>query len=104
MADSKNRPIVLAVVVAKLTVGEAAQRFEVSSRWIRKLLARYSGGGLEAVDARSGCPQIGPHATDPQLVEGVLRLRTQLGQAGLDAGEIVAEHLIDLDRDYQPEK
>jgi transposase len=86
MTDSKNLFVVLAVVEAQLPISEAAQRFGGSPRWIRILLARYREGGLEAVDARSRRPHTIPHATDPQLVERVLHLRTHLRQAGLDAG------------------
>lgn len=86
MTDSKNRSIVLAVIEAKLPISEAADRFEVSPRWIRKLLTRHKDGGLESVDARSKRPHTSPNATDPQIVEDVLHLRTQLGRSGLDAG------------------
>jgi transposase InsO family protein len=100
MTDSKNRSIVLAVTEAKLPISEAARRFGVSPRWIPKLLARYKEGGLDAVDARSRRPHTSPHATDPQLVERLLRLRTHLRQAGLDAG---AESLHDrLPADSRP--
>lgn len=68
MSDSKNRAIVLAITEAKLTIPEAAQRFEVSPRWIRKLLVRYRQGGLEAVNARSRRPHTSPNTTPAELV------------------------------------
>lgn len=100
MSDSKNRAIVLAVIEAKLPINEAAQRFKVSPRWVRKLLARYRQGGLEAVDTHSRRPLTSPHATSPEMIEQLLHLRTQLGQAGLDAG---AESIYDrLDPGQRP--
>lgn len=86
MNSTKNRSIVLAVIEAKLPVPEAAQRFGVSPRWVRVLLARYREGGLEAVDSRSRRPHTSPNATGDQLIEQILSLRAELISTGLDAG------------------
>ncbi|WP_300345778.1 DDE-type integrase/transposase/recombinase [Nesterenkonia sp.] len=86
MSASKNRAIVLAVTEAKLPIPDAAQRFEVSTRWIRTLLARYKEGGLDAVQPRSRRPHTSPKATPETVVTKILALRSQLHQSGLDAG------------------
>lgn len=45
---NKNRSIILAITEGGLTQTQAAQRFDVSTRWIRTLLTRYKTGGLDA--------------------------------------------------------
>lgn len=84
--SNKNRTIVLAITDGGLTVPEAATRFNVSTRWIYTLLARYRAGGLDAVDPRPRTPHTNPKTTDPATVDTILTLRKNLTDHGLDAG------------------
>ena len=85
-STDKNRVIVQAIVHGGLTQVQAADRFEVSTRWIRTLMTRYNQGGLEAVGPRSRRPHSTPHATPAEVVEQILHLRSSLQAQGLDAG------------------
>ena len=85
-STDKNRVIVQAIVHGGLTQVQAADRFEVSTRWIRTLMTRYNQGGLEAVGPRSRRPHSTPHATPAEVVEQILHLRSSLQTQGLDAG------------------
>ncbi len=83
---NRNRAIVLAITEGGLTATQAAERFGVSTRWIRTLLARYSNAGLDALDPRSRRPHTNPNATDENTVNQILQLRDTLTGTGLDAG------------------
>lgn len=84
--SNRNRVIVLAITEGGLTQTEAATRFNVSTRWIRILLARYTTGGLLAVDPRSRRPHTNPATTDPDMITAILTLRDDLIEQGLDPG------------------
>lgn len=86
MSTTKNRTIVLAITEGGLSINEAAQRFEVSSRWIRTLLKRFETDGLDGLEPRSRRPHTHPNATDPKTKKKILQLRQQLTKQGLDAG------------------
>ncbi|MGO1263162.1 integrase core domain-containing protein [Brevibacterium aurantiacum] len=87
MNDSnKNRSIILAITEGGLTQTQAAQRFDVSTRWIRTLLTRYRTGGLDAVDPQSKRPRTNPNAIDEATISTILTLRDSLIAQGLDAG------------------
>ncbi|PCC45518.1 integrase core domain-containing protein [Brevibacterium aurantiacum] len=83
---TKNRAIILAITEGGLTHTEAATRFNVTTRWIRTLIARYRTGGLDAVDPQSKRPHTNPNATDEATIATILTLRTRLIAEGLDAG------------------
>lgn len=99
MQNTKNRSVVIAITETGMTIPEAATRYNVSTRWIRTLLARYRAGGLEAVDHRSRRPHSNPNATDPATVDRILTLRRTLTAQGLDAGaESIFDRLPEHDR------
>ena len=81
-----GRFLVEAVVVSGASPTELARTHGISRSWLFKLLARYRAGGYEAVEPRSRRPGSSPNRTPPDVVERVLRLRTELVDAGLDAG------------------
>lgn len=83
---NKNRAIVLSITEGGLTPTEAAKRFEVSTRWIRTLTARYRAGGLKDVDPQSKRPHTNPNATDASVIDQILTLRAAQITQGLDAG------------------
>ena len=87
MKDSnKNRAIILTITEGSLTQTQAATRFNVSTRWIRTLMARYRTHGLDAVDPQPKRPHTNPNATDDTTIRRILKLRKTLTTQGLDAG------------------
>ena len=80
------RYVVDAVVLEGRSVRDVARAHGLSKTWIYELLGRYRAGGYEALEPRSRRPQKCPHQTPPELVEEILRLRKELGQAGHDCG------------------
>ena len=92
---SKARLVITAVTVEKRPVAEVAATYGASRSWIYELLARYRDEGEAAFEPRSRTPKTSPGATPPETVELVLRLRTQLLEAGHDAGaDTLGWHLI----------
>ena len=91
---SRARLIITAVVLEGRTQAAVARDYGVSKGWVSKLVARYRAEGESAFQARSRRPRTSPNATPATVVELILRLRTQLGSAGLDAGpDTIAWHL-----------
>jgi transposase InsO family protein len=83
---SKARLVITALFVEKQTPAQIAARYGVDRSWVYKLKARYEAEGDTALEPRSRRPHTSPGATDPAIVELVLRLRKQLSDAGHDAG------------------
>lgn len=83
---SKHRVMVLKIVAKQLSVTEAAERNGLSRRQIRRLLARFREGGVEAVDLRSRRANSNSRSTPSEIVERVVDLRGQLLVRGLNAG------------------
>jgi hypothetical protein len=83
---SKAPLVITAVVVEKRPVAEVAATYGVARFWLYEFLARYRLGGDTAFDPRSRRPQTSPHATDPETVDLLLRLRKELTDADHDAG------------------
>jgi transposase InsO family protein len=91
---SKQRAVILAVVVEGLTQAEAARRYEVSDATVSRLVARYRTDGDAAFEPRSRRPHRSPTRIDAGIVELVVNLRKELVDAGLDAGPLtIAWHL-----------
>jgi transposase InsO family protein len=91
---SKQRAVILAVVVEGLSQAEAARRFEVSEATVSRLVARYRTDGDAAFEPRSRRPHSSPNRVDAGTVELIVNLRKELVDAGLDAGPItIAWHL-----------
>jgi transposase InsO family protein len=81
-----GRFLVEAVVVSGASPTELARAHGISRSWLFQLLARYRRGGYEAVEPCSRRPRSSPTKTPPDVVELILQLRTELREAGLDAG------------------
>jgi transposase InsO family protein len=74
--------------------GEVAARYGVSKGWVSKLMARYRDVGEAAFEPRSRRPRDSPNATPVEVVDLIVRLRKELGDAGLDAGpDTIGWHL-----------
>lgn len=77
-----------------MTNSELAATHGVHRSWIYKLLARYKGGGFEALEPRSKRPRSCSHQVSGEVVEAVVELRKQLEREGHDAGaHTIAYHL-----------
>lgn len=91
---NNNQLIIRSIIEAGLSPSQAADRFEVSRRWIYELLRRYREGGEAALEAMSRRPKSNPTATPSQVAWRITQLRTALETAGLDAGAAtIAWHL-----------
>ncbi|HYJ51120.1 MAG TPA: leucine zipper domain-containing protein, partial [Microbacterium sp.] len=72
---SKYRVVVLKIVAEQLTVAAAAAQYGISRRHLHRLLARYRGGGLEAVEPRSRRPHTNPTATPEEVRDRIIGMR-----------------------------
>jgi transposase InsO family protein len=92
--SSKARLVITALFVDHQTPAEVAARYGVHRAWVYKLKARYEAEGETALEPRSRRPKTSPAALNPEVVALIVRIRTQLTGAGLDAGpETIAWHL-----------
>ena len=78
--------MITALLTEGQTVSEVAARYGVHRSWVYRLKARYDEEGEAAFEPRSRRPLTSPSATPDTAVELVLPLRTELTDAGLDAG------------------
>lgn len=90
---SKRRLVITAVLSGR-SQSEVARAYGVSQGWVSRLMARHRVEGEAAFEPRSRAPKSSPAATPGETVQRVLRLRKQLGDAGLDAGaDTIGWHL-----------
>jgi transposase len=86
--------VITAVVLEGRPAAEVAGEYGVSKSWLYELLVRYRAEGETAFEARSRRPHGHRRRPPAGTVELVVRLRTQLSEAGLDAGPAtIAWHL-----------
>lgn len=91
---SKQRSIILSVVVEGRSQAETARLFEVSEAWVSILMARYRLEGEAAFEPRSRRPKTSPTKTPADVVAKIIELRDSLTSQGLDAGpETIRWHL-----------
>jgi transposase-like protein len=91
---SKNRLIVLRVVLEGRPISAAARDYGVSSRWVRVLVSRYRDGGWPAVEARSRRPRSSPTRTPDRVEAAIVVLCRSLLADDHDAGaDTIAAHL-----------
>jgi transposase InsO family protein len=73
---------------------EVARAHGISKTWIYELIRRYRAGGYEALEPRSRRPRSCRQETSREVVEAIVKLRTELSAQGHDAGaETIAYHL-----------
>ncbi|MDI2099768.1 helix-turn-helix domain-containing protein [Klugiella sp. YN-L-19] len=91
---SRARLVITAVVVEGRSQAEVARTYGVSTGWVSTLVKRWREEGDTAFQPRSKRPHRSPTATPPEVSDLVLRLRSTLSTAGLDAGaDTIAWHL-----------
>src|SRR6059058_2837742 len=94
MSNPATRRLVITAVLTGTSQSEVARTYGVSQGWISRLMKLYASQGQGAFEPRSRAPKTSPTATPPAVVELVLRLRKELGEAGLDAGaDTIGWHL-----------
>lgn len=94
MDVSKNRIIVISVVVEGRTKTEVARDYGVTYRWVHTLVQRYLAGGWEALEPRSRRPLTSPTRISDDLEVQIVQLRSELTAAGHDSGpHTIAAHL-----------
>jgi transposase len=75
---SKQRAVILAVVVEGFTQAEAARRYNVSEATVSRIVARYRSDGDAAFEPRSQRPHSSPSRIDTGTVELIVNLRKEL--------------------------
>lgn len=98
------RYVVDAVVLEGRSVRDVARAHGLSKTWIYELIGRFRVGGYEALEPRSRRPSSCPHETPRELVEEVLRLRRELGDAGHDCGPATIRYHLATDRRDVPSR
>ncbi len=99
---TSNRIIVATIVTTGITHTEAAERFNVSTRWIRELLRRHADGGLDAVQPRSTRPHTSPTAIPADIADRIIELRDELTAHGHDAGAATIAWRLDQEGHTSP--
>ncbi len=95
---SRARLVITAITTQGLTQAEAARTYGMSQGWVSRLMARYRAEGEAAFQPRSRRPKTSPGATSGEVLDLILRVRKELGDAGHDAGpDTIAWH---LERDH----
>jgi transposase InsO family protein len=80
------RYVVDAVVLEGRSCREVARAHGVSKSWVAALVARYRGGGYDAIRARSRAAHTIANRSSEELEDKVVRLRKELTDSGFDAG------------------
>jgi transposase InsO family protein len=94
---SLGRYVVDAVLLEGRSPAELAKQHGVSRSWIYQLVARFRGGGYQALEPRSRRPRSCSHQVDAETQATILRLRQRLIDSGHDAGaQTIAHHLAPL--------
>lgn len=71
---------------AQVNVAQVCAQAGVSRQFFYNQLARYRCGGLEGLEPKSRRPLSSPNSTSPEMQERIVKLRKELGDAGLDHG------------------
>src|ERR1700693_273635 len=89
-----GRYVVDAVLLEGRSPTEIAQAHAISRYWLSQLIARFREGGYAALEPRSRRPRCCAHAAAPEIQAAIVRLRSELADAGHDCGpHTIAHHL-----------
>jgi transposase InsO family protein len=90
----RERYVVDAVVLEGRSAREVARASGVSKSWVSKLVSRFREGGYPALEPRSKRPRSCPQQVSSEVVDAIVKLRHDLGEAGHDCGaHTIAYHL-----------
>jgi transposase InsO family protein len=91
---SLARLVITAVKVEGRSKSEVARGYQVSRRWVQKLVARYDAEGEAAFTERSRRPHQSPQRVATTVEDEIVELRKWLTEFGVDAGAAtIAVHL-----------
>ena len=91
---SLARLVVTAVRIEGRTKAEVSRDYGVSPRWIYELCRRFDTQGEAGLEPRSRRPRASPGRTPVEVEDGIVELRKDLLDQGLDAGaHTIAVHL-----------
>jgi len=91
---SLARLVVTAVRVEGRSKSAVARDYNVSRRWVQKLVARYDAEGEAGLEPRSRRPRTSPRRVRAEIEDEIVALRKTLAEEGLDAGAAtIAAHL-----------
>jgi transposase InsO family protein len=80
------RYLVDAVVLERRSYRDVARAHGVSKSWVAELVARFRGGGYEAITARSKAAKRVANRSPAELEDRVVRIRKDLAEDGFDCG------------------
>ncbi len=95
------RYLVDAVVVEKRSYRDVAAAHGVSKSWVATLVARFRGGGYEAIAPRSRAARRVANRSSDELEDRVVRIRKELSEEGFDCGAQTIHYHLSLS-DPQP--
>ncbi|HSL66688.1 MAG TPA: IS481 family transposase [Actinomycetota bacterium] len=91
---SLARLVVTAVRVEGRSKAEVSRDYGVSPRWVYELVRRFDAHGEAGLEPRSRRPHRSPARTAEAMEQGIVELRKELEDQGLDAGaHTIAYHL-----------
>lgn len=91
---SKSRVIVMAVLLEGRNKTEVARDYQVSRRWVQKLVSRFHAEGDAMFEQRSRRPRTNSRQTPATVEDRIVELRKHLDGLGVDAGAVtIAWHL-----------
>jgi transposase InsO family protein len=96
------RYVVDAVVLEGRSRREVARAHDMSKSWVAELVARFTAGGYEALEARSKAPLSIPSRTPDELEDRIVALRKKLSDEGFDAGAQTIHYHLSLAEDVVP--
>ncbi|MDE1655002.1 helix-turn-helix domain-containing protein, partial [Actinotignum schaalii] len=102
MTFSRNRALVLAITQGNMTLTQASQHFNLSTRHIQRLLTRYHEHGIEGLKEKPRTPHTNPNATPTTTINEILNLRKKLAALGLDCGAHTIHTHLDIENKPSP--
>jgi len=88
--------VVDAIVLEHRSPSQLARDHDISRSWIYRVLERFQEGGYEALEPRSRRPPSCSRQAGPEVQAEIVRLRTELIEAGHDGGpQTILYHLAD---------
>lgn len=75
---SSARLVITALFVDHQSPAEVSARYAVHRAWVYKLKARYEAEGQTALQPRSRRPKTSPAAVGPEVIDLIVRLRSEL--------------------------
>ena len=78
MSLSRNQAIIIAITRTGITTSQAANKFNMSTRQIRRIVAAWKTQGQAGITPRSRAPHTNPNTTPQHVKNQILALRETL--------------------------